>query len=254
MRKKPKPINKKPSRQTPEARKDAPKERDGAIKAKNRGKPYARTGRTLKLRAPLFTRLPYALAKERGIETGGMRPREVWDALESEGIDAKEENKRLLSSLRKKSAPAVKREKIGLKRKEAPREVPSFSDVVRGMPEPKRTARERVSAETVAGRRYYDVDEGAARHAKHANSYYDYKEGSATAEYRQAANEVYDLAEKRIKGNGLTPENAARVRGLADAYARKMAAWYDKKNRVDGRVPSMMITGGGNFPTRAKEK
>jgi hypothetical protein len=33
------------------------------------------------------------------------------------------------------------------------------------MPEPKRTARERISAETVAGRRYYDVDEGAARHA-----------------------------------------------------------------------------------------
>ena len=41
------------------------------------------------------TRLPYGLAKGRGIDTTGMTPRQVWARLKGEGVDPKEEYKKL---------------------------------------------------------------------------------------------------------------------------------------------------------------
>jgi len=100
---------------------------------------------------------------------------------------------------------------------------------------------------------YYAVSEDTARQAKRMNSFYDYKAGSATADYRAMADEAYDLAEEKING-GLTPDNAETVWYLATKYARKMAEYLNAQNSNDTKCPSIMISGAGNFPVRKKEK
>ena len=42
---------------------------------------------------------------------------------------------------------------------------------------------------------YHEINETAARRAKEANSYSDYKTGSATSEYRTAVDEAMRIAE-----------------------------------------------------------
>lgn len=44
---------------------------------------------------------------------------------------------------------------------------------------------------------YYTINEAAARRAKEMNSYSDYRQGSATAEYRQYVDEAVQLAERQ---------------------------------------------------------
>ena len=99
---------------------------------------------------------------------------------------------------------------------------------------------------------YYEINEAFARRAKEANSYDSYKEGSATAYYRSDVDRAYQLAEEcKAKVDPMYHEKIDRY---ADLYARKMAENINKRNEIDARVPSMLITGGGNFPTRKKEK
>ena len=43
---------------------------------------------------------------------------------------------------------------------------------------------------------YFPINEEAARRAKNANSWSDYREGSATAEYRAMVDEAAAIAEK----------------------------------------------------------
>ena len=47
---------------------------------------------------------------------------------------------------------------------------------------------------------YYPINEAAARRAKDANSFSDYKQGSATAEYRHYVDEAMQLAERQKRG------------------------------------------------------
>ena len=44
---------------------------------------------------------------------------------------------------------------------------------------------------------YYPINEAAARRAKEMNSFYDYKEGSATEEYRGMVDKAAALAERQ---------------------------------------------------------
>ena len=44
---------------------------------------------------------------------------------------------------------------------------------------------------------YYTINEAAAKRAKDANSFSDYKQGSATAEYRHYVDEAVQLAERQ---------------------------------------------------------
>ena len=45
-----------------------------------------------------------------------------------------------------------------------------------------------------------------------------------------------------------------KIDSLLDTYARKLAANMNKGYAIDARVPSILIAGGSNFPTRKKEK
>ena len=99
---------------------------------------------------------------------------------------------------------------------------------------------------------YYPINETAARRAKEANSYSDYKPGSATAEYRSMVDEAVQLAERQKAR--VDPMHHEKIDRLLDTYARKLAENMNNSFAIESRVPSILITGGGNFPVRKKEK
>ena len=68
---------------------------------------------------------------------------------------------------------------------------------------------------------YYTINEGAARRANDANSFYDYKPGSATAEYRQMVDKAVEIGEHQKKR--VDPMYHEKIDSLVDTYARKLA-------------------------------
>ena len=100
--------------------------------------------------------------------------------------------------------------------------------------------------------KYYEISEAAAKRAKDMNSYSDYAPGSATAGYRAMVNEAYALAEKQKAQ--VDPMYHDKIDALADRYARRLAENLNERNAIDARVPSILITGGGNFPVAKKAK
>ena len=99
---------------------------------------------------------------------------------------------------------------------------------------------------------YYTINEGAARRANDVNSYYDYKPGSATAEYRQMVDKAVEIAEHQKKR--VDPMYHEKIDSLVDTYARKLAENMNSSFSIEARVPSILIAGGSNFPVRKKEK
>lgn len=99
---------------------------------------------------------------------------------------------------------------------------------------------------------YYTINEGAARRANDANSFYDYKPGSATAEYRSMVDKAVEIAEHQKKR--VDPMYHEKIDSLVDTYARKLAENMNSSFSIEARVPSILITGGSNFPVRQKEK
>ena len=45
-----------------------------------------------------------------------------------------------------------------------------------------------------------------------------------------------------------------KIDALVDRYARKLAENLNERNVIDARVPSILISGGGNFPVTKKHK
>lgn len=99
---------------------------------------------------------------------------------------------------------------------------------------------------------YYPIDENTARLAKSMNSYSDYKPGSATAQYQAMVDKAAAIAEdQKAKVDPMYHEKIDR---LLDTYARKLADNLNEDYRIQTRCPSILITGGSNFPVRKKEK
>ena len=99
---------------------------------------------------------------------------------------------------------------------------------------------------------YYTINEGAARRANDANSFSDYKPGSATAEYRQMVDKAVEIGENQKKR--VDPMYHEKIDSLVDTYARKLAENMNSSFSIEARVPSILIAGGSNFPVRKKEK
>ena len=99
---------------------------------------------------------------------------------------------------------------------------------------------------------YYPIDEKLARHAQEMNSFFTYKEGSATEEYRRSVDEAARIAEEQKRK--VDPIHHERINRLLDTYARKLADNINKRNAIAARVPSILVAGGSNFPVRKKEK
>lgn len=99
---------------------------------------------------------------------------------------------------------------------------------------------------------YYEINETAARRAKEAVSFSDYKPGSATEQYRRYVDEAAELAERQKQF--ADPLFHEKIDRLLDTYARKLAENINKANEITARVPSIMIAGRANFPVRKKEQ
>lgn len=100
--------------------------------------------------------------------------------------------------------------------------------------------------------KYYPINENLAREAKRMSSYYDYQEGSATAEYRRMVDAAAEIAEKQKRR--VDPMYHERIDYLLDLYARKLAENMNQRYSIDTRCPSILVAGGSNFPVRKKEK
>lgn len=100
--------------------------------------------------------------------------------------------------------------------------------------------------------KYFEINEDAARRAKELNSFSDYKAGSATAEYRTMVDRAAEIAETQKKK--VDPMYHEKIDRLLDSYSRKLAQNMNNGYAIDARVPSVLIAGPANFPTRKKEK
>ena len=99
---------------------------------------------------------------------------------------------------------------------------------------------------------YYHISGDAARRAHDANSFREFREGAATAEYRSMVDHAAEIADKQKAR--VSEEYHEKIDALLDKYARKLAENINKGNEIDARVPSIMVAGGSNFPVRKKEK
>lgn len=96
----------------------------------------------------------------------------------------------------------------------------------------------------------YEINESLARTAHEMNSFSEYKKGSTTAEYSRYVTECEAIAEAQ---KAKYPERADEIDGLADRYAKQLAEWYNTNSAIEAMCPSIMISGGSNFPVRKKE-
>lgn len=100
-------------------------------------------------------------------------------------------------------------------------------------------------------RKYYRIDENAARQAQSIWSLTDYVPGSKTAEYKRLVDKAYDLADQVAEKR---PDRAEEAYSLADRYARKLADNLNADSHINQMCPSVLITGSANFPVKKKER
>lgn len=98
---------------------------------------------------------------------------------------------------------------------------------------------------------YYTINEHTAKLAKEVNSFSSYKDGEATEEYRYYCDKAYDILDK-IKEE--KPEQVEKATHKVDYYCRKLAEYYNDYYRNETSCPSILISGGSNFPVKKKNK
>lgn len=99
---------------------------------------------------------------------------------------------------------------------------------------------------------YYLINEDAAQRAKEANSFDSYVPGSATAAYQREVDKAAQIAERQKRS--VDPQYHGKIDALLDKFARELADVTNQRNNIDARVPSVMVSGGSNFPVAAKNK
>ena len=100
--------------------------------------------------------------------------------------------------------------------------------------------------------KYYPINEDAARRAHEMMSFRDYVPGSKTSEYRWMVDKAADIAARQ---KSLTdPMYHEKIDALLDTYACKLADNFNAASRIGCMCPSVMISGGSNFPVRKKER
>lgn len=99
---------------------------------------------------------------------------------------------------------------------------------------------------------YHTINEEAARRANDMNSFRDYKAGSATAEYRRMVDAATELAERQKQR--VDPMYHEKIDRLLEIYCRNLAENMNASYSIEARCPSILISGGGNFPVRKKER
>ena len=102
----------------------------------------------------------------------------------------------------------------------------------------------------------YEINENIAKQAKEMNSFDDYKSNSATNGYNNYLNRFEQEVDELIKRypDNMNEEALELIEYYKDKYAKKLAFAINKSNSIEARMPSIMISGAGNFNFRKKEK
>lgn len=100
--------------------------------------------------------------------------------------------------------------------------------------------------------KYYPINEAMARRAKEMISFSDYVDRSATWVYQLEVDKASMVAQRQK--NRTDPMYHEKIDGLLDAYARRLAANLNDGYRIGAMCPSVMISGGSNFPVKKKER
>lgn len=100
--------------------------------------------------------------------------------------------------------------------------------------------------------KYYEINEQTARRANDVNSMRDYRPGSATEEYRTAVDKAAALVQAQKAK--ISPYYHDKLDSLLDRYARRLAEYYNAYYRNEASCPSILISGGSNFPVNKKNK
>lgn len=99
---------------------------------------------------------------------------------------------------------------------------------------------------------YYPINENMARRAKEMMSFGEYVPGSATWDYRLQVDKASMVAHRQKQRTD--PMYHEKIDGLLEAYARRLAANMNDGYRIGAMCPSVLISGGSNFPVRKKER
>lgn len=100
-------------------------------------------------------------------------------------------------------------------------------------------------------RKFYEINEEAAKTAHEMNRFDDYESNSATTEYRAMVEKVYQTVDKIEKER---PAMLEKAEYMACRYSKKLAMYFNSYYNNEGRCPSIAISGGGNFPVKKKNK
>lgn len=98
---------------------------------------------------------------------------------------------------------------------------------------------------------YYSINESLAKTAHDMMSMRDYEKDSKTKEYRSYVDKAYDLVDKIVTERPLQEE---RLYSMAERYSRRMAEYFNRDSKIGCMCPSILISGGGNFPAKKKER
>lgn len=100
--------------------------------------------------------------------------------------------------------------------------------------------------------KYYEINEETARRAKAMYSFNDYIANSETESYMEQVDIAYIEGQKAKERT--TEDKHEYIDYLCDKYAKKYAEYVNKGFRIELQCPSVLISGGSNFPVRKKEK
>lgn len=216
--------------------------------------------------------LPYGLCKSVGIDTTGMTPREAWDAWTSKTGRSKEDAEREHWGKTAKSSVPVKSQEEQAENKPVSVEtaavdkLPEQSEKSSAIEKQAgntdtQTASSKQAEKNTQG--YYKsfrgtIDENAAKRAKEATSWDDYKNGRATNSYNSDVSifeqEVNKLFEKYKDNDTLSEKDWERAKNIADQYGKNLADFTNSYNSIEGSYPSWFITGASGYSNARHEK
>ena len=100
-------------------------------------------------------------------------------------------------------------------------------------------------------RKFYEINEEAAKTAHEMNRFDDYEPNSATTEYIAMVEKAYQTVDKIEKER---PAMLEKAEYMVCRYSKKLAMYFNSYYNNEGRCPSIAISGGGNFPVKKKNK
>ena len=97
------------------------------------------------------------------------------------------------------------------------------------------------------------INESLAQRAKENCSFDDYKQGSATEEFNRMIETARQYLHTRLD-ECETEQQKDGYKEIFSKYEKLLAYAINEDNRIGAMLPSMMITGAGNYPMKKHER